>query len=124
MLLAGESARRYFATTGRQLRRLESASLTPLFNAIACASDPDCLRVVRASKMETTLEAQVDGAVRFAKQPFYLLAASRQWLFLILSLFLSIMSCVMVLVAVINRTQDNGLLALGKHALALVLCLR
>lgn len=97
-----------------------SESLTLLTNITEALYDASedalrCLVLLRAFGQHERRTAQFTLAVTEATQPFLDFEVSRQFFLMMIGLVVSPLSIILLSVAIVNRTDDNSALAIGKQ---------
>jgi ATP-binding cassette subfamily C (CFTR/MRP) protein 1 len=103
---------RFYLRSGRELRRLDLTSKSPIFTLFSETIDPDGLRTIRAMKAQETCLALMTAHTTASQHPAWLIMVVRKWLELALTLCVTAINTLLVLVAVINRHSTSaGILA-------------
>ncbi|ORX34001.1 P-loop containing nucleoside triphosphate hydrolase protein [Kockovaella imperatae] len=105
---------RFYVRGGRELRRLDLTSKSPIYTLFSETIDADGLRTIRAMKAQEMCLRMMTERCTASQHPAWLLMAIRKWLELALNLCVLVVNTLLVVIAVINRhSVSAGILALA-----------
>ena len=105
---------RFYVRGGRELRRLDLTSKSPIYTLFSETIDPDGLRTIRAMRAQQICTDLMTERATASQHPAWLLLAIQKWLTLVLDLTVMVINSVLILIAVIDRHSIGaGLLAIA-----------
>ena len=105
---------RFYVRGGRELRRLDLTSRSPIYTLFSETVDADGLRTIRAMKAQEMCLRMMTERCTASQHPAWLLLAVQKWLELTLNMCVTLVNTLLVLIAVVNRHSTSaGILALA-----------
>lgn len=105
---------RFYLRSGRELKRLDLISRSPIFTLFGETIDPDGLRTIRAMRAQVTCRKTMTKRSTASQHPAWLVLAVRKWLELALNMFVSIINVFLVMIAILDRRSASaGILAVA-----------
>ncbi|KAK4687233.1 hypothetical protein P7C73_g2882, partial [Tremellales sp. Uapishka_1] len=105
---------RFYVRAGRELRRLDLTSKSPIYTLFSETIDTDGLRTIRAMLAQNTCRELMTARTTASQHPAWLLMAIQKWLELALNLCVLVVNTLLVVVAVVNRhSVSAGILAVA-----------
>ncbi|KAK8847661.1 hypothetical protein IAR55_005520 [Kwoniella newhampshirensis] len=110
---------RFYVRAGRELRRLDLTSKSPIYTLFSETIDADGLRTIRAMRAQDTCRSLMTEQTTASQHPAWLIMAVQKWLELALNLCVTLVNTLLVVIAVIDRRSTSaGILAAGLTAAA------
>ncbi|ORY27634.1 P-loop containing nucleoside triphosphate hydrolase protein [Naematelia encephala] len=105
---------RFYVRAGRELRRLDLTTKSPIYSLFSETVDTDGLRTIRAMRAQEGCLALMTERCTTSQFPAWLVMAVRKWLELALNLLVTLVNTLLVLIAVANRHSTSaGILAVA-----------
>lgn len=113
-IMAMAMVQRFYLRSGRELRRLDLTSKSPIYTLFSETIDPDGLRTVRAMRAQALCRAANTTRTTSSQHPAWLIMVVRKWLELGLNLCVTCINTLLVVIAVIRRDSTSaGILAVA-----------
>ncbi|KAJ7136954.1 P-loop containing nucleoside triphosphate hydrolase protein [Mycena epipterygia] len=106
----------FYTKTSAQLRRLDLASRTPLYNLLTDTVDADGLRTLRAFKSQQHFTDINSKRIQASQKPFYLVKAGQRWLNGQIKMSVALINGALICFAVALRHSTSA----GLFAVALI----
>ncbi|WWD21405.1 hypothetical protein CI109_105890 [Kwoniella shandongensis] len=103
---------RFYVRAGRELRRLDLTSKSPIYTLFSETIDADGLRTIRAMRAQGICLGLMTERATASQFPAWLILAVQKWLELTLNVCVTLVNTLLVLIAVVNRhSTSSGILA-------------